>query len=120
MTKVEFREWLQNLVNEMNEAGEINFDEGDGDVGDVWREIESNDLLDEIGVLFSVDYVGREFIFRLSNGLLASPFSYGTEGQTEWWFSELQVNLRDFSIGELNSAITNARVALTDLDNLMR
>lgn len=119
MTKAQFTEWLQNLVNEMNEADEIDFDEGDGDCGDVWRRIESERLLEEIGVPYAVDYVERDLIFRLSDGLLASPFSYGTEGQTEWWFSELQVNLRDHAVKELDAALGRARVTVMDLERLM-
>lgn len=119
MTKAEFSEWLQHLVNEMNDAGEIGFDEGDGDCGDVWRRIESQDLLEEIGVPHAVDYVDRDLVFRLSDGLLASPFSYGTSGQTEWWFSELEVNLRDYTVKELDAALGRARVAVVDLERLM-
>jgi len=120
MTKAQFTRWLQDLVDEMNAAGEIDFDEGEGDVGDCWRRIEDEGLLEEIGVPYAVDYLERDFIFRLSDGLLASGFSYGTSGQTEWWFSELDVtnNLRDYTRKELDSALGRARVAVMDLERL--
>jgi len=121
MTKSEFIEWLQGLVTEMNEAGEIDFDEGDGDCGDVWRRIEDESLLDEIGVPCAVDYVERNFVFRLSDGLLASGFAYGTSEQTEWWFSELDVtnHLRDYTEKELDTALGRARVTVMDLERLL-
>ena len=118
MTKAQFTEWLQDLVNEMNEAGEIGFDEGDGDCGDVWRRIDSQGLLKDSGVPYALDYVERDLVFRLADGLLASAFSYGTEGQTEWWFGELEVNLRDYTEQQLDAALERARVAVVDLEKL--
>ena len=119
MTRARFTDWLQNLVNQMNEAGEIGFDEGDGDCGDVWRRIEREGLLEQIGVHYAVDYAERDFIFRLSDGLLASGFSYGTCGQTVWCFPELRVNLRSYRERELADALERARDTARDLENLM-
>lgn len=118
MTRAKFTQWLQDLVDDMKQAGGIDFDEGDGDCGDVWRRIESEGLLEEIGVPFAVDYMERDLIFRLSDGLLASAFSYGTNGQTEWWFSDLEVNLREYSVKELDAALGRARVVIMELQRL--
>jgi len=118
MTKAEFTKWLQALVYQMRDDGEIDFDEGDGDCGDVWRKIESEGLLDEVGIPYAVDYVERDFVFRLSDGLLASGFSYGTEGQTEWWFTELEVNLRDYTERERFVALGAAKKAADNIEKL--
>ena len=119
MTRAQFTDWLQNLVNEMHTNGEIGFDEGDGDCGDVWRKIEDEGMLEKIGVPNAVDYAERDFVFRLRDGLLASGFSYGTSGQTVWWFPESRVNLRAYKMRELADALGRAWVTARDLENLM-
>jgi len=111
MTKTEFRQWLQAQLADSNCHEEH---------GDTWREIESEDLLPERATL-AVDHIGHDFIFGLDDGLLASGFEFGAEGETVWFFVEddVDANLRDYSVDEAEAALTGARAAVRDLERLL-
>ena len=111
MTKAEFRSWLQSQLADHDCHEEH---------GDTWREIESEDLLPE-GVTLAVDHVEHDFIFKLDDGLLASNFETGAEGETVWFFvqDDVDANLRDYSLGEAECALWRARGAVTDLEAML-
>lgn len=111
MTKVEFRNWLQTRLTESDCREEH---------GDAWREIESENLLPE-GVRLAVDHVEHDLIFGLEDGLLASSFETGAEGETIWFFVEddADANLRDYSVGDADAALGCTRAAVLDLERLL-
>jgi hypothetical protein len=111
MTKTEFRDWLQTQLAESGCHEEQ---------GDLWRDIESEGLLPE-GVVLAADHVAHDFIFRLEDGLLASRFETGCEGETVWFFVENDVddNLRDYSVGEAEAALRGARLAASELGAML-
>jgi hypothetical protein len=111
MTKAEFREWLQTQLAESDCHEEH---------GDTWREIESEGLLPE-GVTLAVDHIGNDFIFGLEDGLLASNFEIGAEGETVLFFVEddMDANLREYSVEEAGAALGRARAAVQELERLL-
>ena len=111
MTKAEFREWLQRMLSESDCHEEY---------GSLWRDIESQGLLPD-GVAVAVDHLGGDFIFQLQDGLLASGFETGVDGETVWYFvdDEANGNLRDYSLGEAECALWRARGAVTDLEAML-
>ena len=112
MTTAELKEWMQAVLDA--NPGD------DGNFGDAWREIESLDLLDDIGVQFAVDPSGHDFIFKCEDGLLASYFEIGIEEETIWMFTEGEVedNMRFYSYKELDSALGRARAVVLDLEEM--
>ena len=121
MTKAAFICWLQELVDRMIAAGEVQSDAGEYDLGDVWRRIESEDLLGAIGVSCAVDRAEHHFLFRCADGLLASGYEVRVEGETIWWFDECQVarNMRDATNAEVDAALGRARADVLDLEALL-
>jgi hypothetical protein len=121
-TKEEFTSWLQEQMNEAYEAKEIGCGSGvEWDAGNLWRSIEEEEMLDEIGVKFAMDHQGHDIIFECSDGLLASGFETGIEDETIWIFCEFDVtnNLRDYTKTQLDRAIGHAKVAVMDLEAML-
>jgi hypothetical protein len=112
MTRDQFRDWLQQRIDESDCQEEY---------GDTWREIESGDML-PAGVEMAIDHTAHYFIFKLSDGLLASGFEIGAEGESVWFFTGNDVtnNLREYSARELDAALGRGRVAVADLERLRR
>ena len=111
MTKAEFREWLQARLTESP---------CHQDHGDTWRAIEAEGLLPE-GVGLAVDHLGRDFVFGLEDGLLASTFEFGVEGETVWPFAgdDVDDNLRDYSAAEAAAAVRAIHEAASELEALL-
>jgi len=111
MTKAEFREWLQARLTESP---------CHQNHGDTWRAIEAEGLLPE-GVCLAVDHLGRDFVFGLSDGMLASSFEFGPEGETTWGFAgdEVDDNLRDYSPAEAAAAVRGIHEAASELEALL-
>lgn len=111
MTKEQFIAWLQKRFD-MNPGNEQQ--------DDVWREIEDQGLLAEVGVTCAWDWVEQTMYFRLADGLLASNFEIGIEQETVWFFAEGQVesNMRESCERALGRAIGRSRDALDALEAL--
>jgi hypothetical protein len=110
MTKQEFKEWLQERID----------DDPDEDKGDTWREIESAGLLDELGIPYAWDYQDQCMYFLCSDGLLVSTYELGPEGETVWFFANGDVgsNMRHGDWGDVDDSLKAARVAVYDLEML--
>lgn len=120
MTKKQFTKWLQGKVDEMGDAHEIGHYGVEFDCGDVWREIESHDLLDEIGVPYAMGLAEPRLFFKLEDGLLGSWIETGSEGETIWiivdW--DVELDLHEVSPSSLDDAIGYARANLMNLEAL--
>ncbi len=111
MTKDEFREWLQ---------AELTASDCHEEHGDTWRHIESEGLLPE-EVEIAVDHIGHSFIFGLCDGLLASTFEFGAEGETIWFFvgDDANANLRDYYAADVDAAVRAMRTSASQLESLL-
>ena len=111
VTKEEFRRWLQTQLSESP---------CHQDHGGTWRDIEAEDLLPD-GVTLGVDHLGRDFVFGLEDGVLASTFEFGPEGETVWPFNDDGVddNLRDYSPAEAAAAVRAMQDAASKLAGLL-
>ena len=100
LTKMQFKEWLaQEFINARpSHNGE--------DMGSVWYAIEDEGTLETIGVECATDYISQDFVFKCSDGFLASGFELGIEQETIWFFSEGRVenNMRDYTPKEVDHA----------------
>jgi hypothetical protein len=81
MTKLEFRKAVADLIEKMESEGEID-PAFDGEVGDVWRKIEGENLFPEVATFD--DIFGDILHCRCSDGVLISGYARGVEGATEW------------------------------------
>ena len=114
MTKAQFRAWLQEQFDGEGAGDEF-------DAGNIWRDIESDEIALPDGVKVVMDHTGHDIIFKLDDGMLASFFETGMEDETIWFFSEGHVedNMRDYDTGDLDRAIGHARTALWELEDLL-
>ena len=114
MKKAEFKQWLQDRF-EGRGIGPEGYD-----MGDVWREFDSGHELEDIGVHVGWDRDEQDMYFRCEDGLLASGYEVGIEGETVWFFAEGQVenNMRDADERDLERAIERAQDALDELRSL--
>lgn len=114
MTTAGFRLWLQRMLDRTDARGA-------GDAGDAWREIEAGDMLAEMGVLVAVDHIGHELLFGCADGILASHFETGIEGETVWPFEEgdVDANMRSVPPDHVAQALAGARASVRDLEALL-
>lgn len=113
MTKDEFKVWLQGKFDEEEYEGE--------DKGDVWRDLESEGTLQEIGVKVGVGHTSHVFLFKCSDGFLGSTFETGMEQETIWFFTDgdASSNLQEATVEDVNNSIRWVKDALKTLTDLL-
>jgi hypothetical protein len=113
MTKAEFFLWLQDVIDHLITEGEVVVDFVRDDLGDIWRHIETEGLLQAVGVPYAFDYLNHDILFGLADGFLASGYEVGADGETIWFFPEADVstNLREVRRSDVEDAAVRLEAA---------
>lgn len=120
MTAEGFRRWLTERIADWCGERGLPSDGESEDLGDAFRDMDSEAAFDAIGVTVFADPIGQcmYFVGPGSSWFAATPFELGPERETIWW-SPLSALRTDVPVEELRRVERSLRERADEIANLL-